>query len=161
MPPTPDEQQLLDVLLTAPRRKNEGLGTAAAPERTSHRHRGPRGSGLTGPAMFLSDPRTRPEVSPAGADLLRVISDPRTPVFVTVHANGRRRYGYWQPFDSATGRGGCYVALSTDECDKLQTSGRVTLGEPIVDPSKTIYRVLPARTPAAPERTAREWARAA
>ncbi|MEU6811636.1 hypothetical protein ABZ920_22140 [Streptomyces sp. NPDC046831] len=111
--------------------------------------------------MLLSPPRTRPELSPAGADLLRIISDPRTPVFVTVHANGRRRYGYWQPFDSATGRGGCYVALPTDECDTLQTSGRITFGEPIVDPTKTTYRVLPARTPAAPERAAREWARAA
>jgi hypothetical protein len=74
-------------------------------------------------------------------------------VFLTVHADGRRRYSYWQPFDAATGKGSCYVALPTAECDALHAAGRITLGEPLVDPSKTTYRVRPARTPAVTVRT--------
>ncbi|MBX9392709.1 hypothetical protein K4749_03655 [Streptomyces sp. TRM72054] len=88
-----------------------------------------------------------------GKDIARLISDPSTPVFVTVHANGRRRYGYWRAYDAATGRGSCYVALPTDECDRLHAAGRITLGEPVVDPAKTTYRVRPTRTPAKPLRT--------
>ncbi|MEU1479891.1 hypothetical protein ACFYZ8_27055 [Streptomyces sp. NPDC001668] len=84
------------------------------------------------------------------AEVLRVMSDPRTPVFLTVHADGRRRYSYWQPFDPDTGRGSCYVALPTADCDALYSSARISLGEPVVDPARTTYRVRPVRTPAAP-----------
>ncbi|WUV20414.1 hypothetical protein OG352_00825 [Streptomyces sp. NBC_01485] len=92
----------------------------------------------------------RPAVplSSAGADVLRIVSDPRTPVFVTEHASGRRVYGYWRPLDAENGRGGCYVALSTAECDELYAAGRITLGEPVKDPTKTTYRARPTRTPA-------------
>ncbi|MFI9615090.1 hypothetical protein ACIHCM_26035 [Streptomyces sp. NPDC052023] len=85
-------------------------------------------------------------------DTARIISDPSTPVFVTVQADGRRRYGYWRPYDPTTGQGSCYVALPTDECDSLHAAGRITLGEPVVDPSRTTYRVRAARTPARPLR---------
>nr|WP_242432869.1 hypothetical protein [Streptomyces sp. Root1310] len=90
----------------------------------------------------------RPGVSPgrAGADVLRIVSDPRTPVFVTEHASGRRVYGYWRPLDADGGRGGCYVALSATECDELYAAGRITVGEPVTDPTKTTYRVRAART---------------
>ncbi|MFI2376288.1 hypothetical protein ACH5AO_14645 [Streptomyces sp. NPDC018964] len=77
-------------------------------------------------------------------DVLRIISDPRTPTYVTEYANGRRRYSYWRPLDSATGAGGCYAALPTDECDALHAAGRIALGEPVVDPHRTTYRVRPA-----------------
>ncbi|MFJ4466211.1 hypothetical protein ACIP2X_01695 [Streptomyces sp. NPDC089424] len=92
--------------------------------------------------------RQVPGTRPAASDTARIISDPGTPVFVTVHADGRRRYGYWRPLDPATGRGSCYVALPTDECDSLYAAGRITLGEPVVDPSRTTYRVRAARTAA-------------
>lgn len=87
------------------------------------------------------------------SDVLRIVSDSRTPVFFTVHAGGRIRYGYWRPVDSDTGRGGCYVALPTDVCEELRSGGRIALGEPVTDPSKTTYRVSTARTAA---RTGRE-----
>ncbi|MDQ0964140.1 hypothetical protein QFZ66_008018 [Streptomyces sp. B4I13] len=92
-------------------------------------------------------------LSRAGADILRIVSDPRTPVFVTEHAKGRRIYGYWRPLDAGSGRGGCYVALSRAECDALHAAGRITLGEPVADPAKTTYRVRPARTAPAAART--------
>ncbi|MFI5675439.1 hypothetical protein [Streptomyces cellulosae] len=97
--------------------------------------------------------RSSAPVGPAGAEVLRIVSAPGTPVFLTVHADGRRRYGYWQPFDADTGRGSCYVALSTADCDALHSAGRITLGEAVVDPTRTTYRVRPARTPAVPART--------
>lgn len=81
--------------------------------------------------------------------MLRIVSDPRTPVFVTEHAGGRRVYGYWRPLDADSGRGGCYVALPAAECDELFAAGRITVGEPVTDPTKTTYRVRPARTRAA------------
>ncbi|MEU2387726.1 hypothetical protein ABZ606_24175 [Streptomyces sp. NPDC012461] len=106
-------------------------------------------------------PAARPLPRPQGApgapaqDVLRIVSDPRTPTYVSVHANGRRRYSYWRPIDSTTGLGGCYVALPTDECDALHAAGRITLGDPVVDPHRTTYRVRAAvRTPAAPARPA-------
>ncbi|MDF3300287.1 hypothetical protein [Streptomyces tropicalis] len=105
--------------------------------------------------------RTAGPLSPTGADLLRVISDSRTPVFLTVHADGRRRYRYWQPLDPATGRGSCYVALPTAECDALHSAGRIALGEPLADPGRTTYRVRPAQPTAAARRAARPWTRAA
>ncbi|MEU3845012.1 hypothetical protein AB0E88_33900 [Streptomyces sp. NPDC028635] len=83
-------------------------------------------------------------VGPAVADLLRIISDPATAVFLTVHTGGRRRYGYWRPLNGRGGTGGGYVALPTDACDTLHRAGRITLGEPLVDPAKTTYRVRPA-----------------
>ncbi|GKQ40517.1 hypothetical protein ALMP_70410 [Streptomyces sp. A012304] len=119
---------------------------------------------------FLHDLAQRPAGrpiaarTPAEADVLRIISDSRTAVFVTEYAGGRRRYGYWRPVDAAADRGGCYVALPTDVCERLRATGRVTLGEPVTDPAKTTYRVRPARTPAAPARlprAARERDRAA
>ncbi|MEQ8146271.1 hypothetical protein [Streptomyces sp. OP7] len=96
-----------------------------------------------------------PSSSGTTADVLRVIADPRTPTYVTVFANGRRRYSYWRPIDPATGMGGCYAALPTAECDELQAAGRITLGEPVVDPNRTTYRVRAAtRVPQAPARAA-------
>lgn len=96
-------------------------------------------------------PAGRP--SGAAAEALRIIADPRTPTYVTVYANGRRRYSYWRPLDSTTGTGGCYAALPTADCDELHASGRITLGEPVVDPNRTTYRVrTAARVQPAPVR---------
>ncbi|WP_354432175.1 hypothetical protein [Streptomyces sp. FZ201] len=91
------------------------------------------------PMPYTSRPR-RPATPLAGpaADVLRIVSDPRTPVFVTAHAGGRPRYGYWRA------AGGCYVALPTDVCEELRSAGRITLGNPVHDPGKTTYRVGPA-----------------
>ena len=100
----------------------------------------------------MPDARSRAQLTAAEADVLRIVCDARRPVFVTVHTNGRRRYSYWRPLDSGTGKGGCYVALPTQECDQLHAAGRITLGEPVTDPAKTTYRVSPVRTPAAPLR---------
>ncbi|MHA5047135.1 hypothetical protein [Streptomyces sp. SD15] len=86
-------------------------------------------------------PGTPAPLGPGGAEVLRLITVQRVPVCLTVHANGRRRYGYWQALSSGTGRGGCYVALPTDECDALHAAGRIVLGDPVVDPSKTTYPV--------------------
>ncbi|MFD1657176.1 hypothetical protein ACFSL4_02735 [Streptomyces caeni] len=80
---------------------------------------------------------TRPRLSSRAAEVLRLITDQRVPVFLTVHANGRRRYGYWQP-------DGRPMALPTDECDALQAAGRIVLGDPVVDRAKTTYRVRAA-----------------
>lgn len=104
------------------------------------------------PALYQTRSRSEVPSDVAGAGVLRVVSDSRTPVFLTVHASGRRRYGYWQPYDSVTKRGGCYVALPTTECDRLYSGGRTTLGDPLVDPAKTTYRVWPARSPVVPVR---------
>ncbi|WSN45723.1 hypothetical protein OG736_40690 [Streptomyces sp. NBC_01334] len=97
----------------------------------------------------------------AGADVLRIVADPRTPVFVTEHASGRRVYGYWRPLDADSGRGGCYVALSATECDELYAAGRITVGEPVTDPTKTTYRVRAARAQGAAARTHAAGARPA
>jgi hypothetical protein len=67
-------------------------------------------------------------------------------VFVTAHAGGRLRYGYWRPVGSAGGTGGCYVALPTEVCEELRATGRITLGAPVTDPGKTTYQVSAART---------------
>ncbi|MGW1545041.1 hypothetical protein ACWCPM_33340 [Streptomyces sp. NPDC002309] len=110
----------------------------------------------TGPAHASHDRVPARPGSPArrGApDTARIISDPGTPVFVTVYADGRRRYSYWRPHDPATGQGSCYVALPTGECDSLHAAGRITFGEPVVDPSRTTYRVRATRTAARPLRT--------
>ncbi|AIV32318.1 hypothetical protein LMJ38_19155 [Streptomyces sp. R1] len=97
----------------------------------------------------------------AEAEVLRIVTDARTPVFVTVRADGRRRYSYWRPLDSGTGRGGCYVALPTAVCDALHAAGRTTLGEPLADPDRITYRVSATRTPAAPLHALPRRARAA
>ncbi|MBU6533147.1 hypothetical protein ACFUIW_38010 [Streptomyces sp. NPDC057245] len=95
--------------------------------------------------------RSRPaEPGAAETEVLRVVADARTPVFVTVRQDGRRRYSYWRPLDSVTGRGGCYAALPTAVCDALHAAGRITLGEPIADPDRTTYRVGVVRTPPTP-----------
>ncbi|MFD6555507.1 hypothetical protein [Streptomyces sp. NPDC058398] len=91
--------------------------------------------------MLRPLPRTPAPLGPEGAEILRLITQRRFPVRLTVHANGRRRYGYWLPFDPGTGRGGCYVALPTGECDALHAAGRITLGDALVDPAKTTYAV--------------------
>ncbi|MFD4257942.1 hypothetical protein ACFWR9_10025 [Streptomyces sp. NPDC058534] len=100
-------------------------------------------------------------LGPGEAAVLRTVADARTPVFVTVREGGRRRYSYWRPLDSATGRGGCYVALPTAECDALHAAGRITLGDPVADPARTTYRVRATRTPAAPVRALPQRERAA
>ncbi|MET8135655.1 hypothetical protein ABZ153_37220 [Streptomyces sp. NPDC006290] len=99
--------------------------------------------------MLRPFPRTHTPLSAEGAEVLRLITQRRFPVRLTVHANGRRRYGYWLPLDTATGRGGCYVALPTGECDALHAAGRIVLGDPLVDPAKTTYSVQAAVRPAA------------
>ncbi|MEV0692444.1 hypothetical protein [Streptomyces sp. NPDC050388] len=92
-----------------------------------------------------------------GADALRIIADPRTPTFVTVYANGRRRYSYWRPLDSTTGQGGCYAALPTSDCDELHAAGKIELGDPVEDPNRTTYRVSASpRIAPSPIRSARE-----
>ncbi|MFE7071834.1 cell envelope biogenesis protein OmpA [Streptomyces sp. NPDC057620] len=83
-----------------------------------------------------------------GSEVLRLITVQRVPVCLTVHANGRRRYGYWQSAAAGSGFGGSYVALPTDECDALHEAGRLVLGDPVIDPSKTTYPVRPAARPA-------------
>ncbi|MFE9680250.1 hypothetical protein [Streptomyces sp. NPDC006285] len=96
-------------------------------------------------------PRTPVPLGPGGAEVLRLITVQRVPVCLTVHANGRRRYGYWQPVGAGSGYGGCYVALPTAECDALHAAGRIVLGDPVTDPAKTTYPVRPAaRTAASP-----------
>ncbi|MFC9843670.1 hypothetical protein ACFWFF_15260 [Streptomyces sp. NPDC060223] len=105
--------------------------------------------------MLRSLPRTRDPLSPASAEVLRLVMEQRGPVFLTVHANGRRRYGYWQSVGSAAARGGCHVALPTAECDALHAAGLFVLGDPVVDPAKTTYPVRVAvrdasSVPAAP-----------
>ncbi|MFG2679623.1 hypothetical protein [Streptomyces sp. NPDC048392] len=105
--------------------------------------------------------RSRAQLGAAEADVLRIVADARTPVFVTVRGDGRRRYSYWRPLDSATGRGGCYVALPTAECDTLHAAGRITLGEPLADPNRITYRVSATRAPAPPLRAVPDRARAA
>ncbi|MFF0190027.1 hypothetical protein [Streptomyces sp. NPDC005244] len=94
--------------------------------------------------MLRPLPRTHTPLSAGGAEVLRLITQRRFAVRLTVHANGRRRYGYWMPLDPATGRGGCYVALPTGECDALHAAGRIVLGNPLVDPAKTTYQVQAA-----------------
>jgi hypothetical protein len=105
--------------------------------------------------------RRRAQLGSVEAEVLRIVADARTPVFVTVREDGRRRYSYWRPLDSATGRGGCYVALPTAACDTLHAAARITLGEPLADPDRITYRVSAARTPAALPRALPERARAA
>ncbi len=119
----------------------------------------PRATGRRGP-------RPCGPLSAAEADVLRIVTDARTPVFVTVREGGRRRYSYWRPLDSATGRGGCYAALPTTECDSLYAAGRIALGEPLTDPARTTHRVTAVRAGAAapepgPAHAARARARAA
>ena len=101
-------------------------------------------------------------VAPAGTggtDAMRIIADPRTPTFVTVYANGRRRYSYWRPLDSTTGQGGCYAALPTPDCDELHAAGKIELGDPVEDPNRTTYRVSASpRLAPSPSVSARERA---
>ncbi|MER7398389.1 hypothetical protein ABT381_23095 [Streptomyces sp. NPDC000151] len=130
----------------------------AALTKESLRTRG-RGAPSRPAARATTAARRAVPLDAAGAEVLRTIADSRTPVFITVHANGRRRYGYWRPYDSRTRTGGCYVALPTPVCDQLQSAGRITFGEPLVDPAKTTYRVRLADTPAEPARTAAAPAR--
>jgi len=77
---------------------------------------------------------TRARLSSRAAEVLRLIMDQRMPVFLIVHTNGRRRYGYWHS-------GGRHMALPTDECDALHAAGRIVFGDPVVDRAKTTYRV--------------------
>ncbi len=125
-------------------------------------------AGRTNPAGLRAAPAPRSvPVGTAGTDVLRIISDPRTPTFVTVYANGRRRYSYWRPLDSTTGQGGCYAALPTGDCDALHEAGKIELGNPVVDTNRTTYRVSAsstrvtpaARALAAPLRPVRERTR--
>ncbi|MFI2410696.1 hypothetical protein [Streptomyces sp. NPDC018947] len=134
--------------------------TALLPQTADPRATGrPVRHGAAAPAGAVPARRQRSRagasVSPEEAEILRIVSDTRTPVFVTVREGGRRRYSYWRPLDSATGRGGCYVALPTAECDRLHSAGRITLGEPLTDPARTTYRVRVADTPVAPVRAVR------
>ncbi|MEV5987818.1 hypothetical protein AB0L85_22855 [Streptomyces sp. NPDC052051] len=81
--------------------------------------------------------------------MLRLITDQRAPVFLTVRANGRRRYGYWRS-------DGLPMALPTEECDALCAAGRIVLGDPVIDQAKTTYRIRAAgRGTSRTSRTAR------
>src|ERR1051325_10588885 len=97
----------------------------------------------------------RPFMMPSSAaqpqvrDVLRIVSDPRTPVFVTEYAGGRRVYGYWRPLDADGGGGGCCVPLSPSGSAALPGAGRITLGAPVMAPTKPPSGPRPARTPAA------------
>nr|WP_078648828.1 hypothetical protein [Streptomyces ochraceiscleroticus] len=106
--------------------------------------------GATAARTRTAPRRAAAPLDAACAEVLRTIANSRTPVFITVHANGRRRYGYWRPYDPRTGKGGCYMALPTAVCDRLESAGRITFGDPLVDPAKTTYRVWAADTPAEP-----------
>ncbi|MBC2907454.1 hypothetical protein [Streptomyces cupreus] len=114
------------------------------------------------PMRDLARPRgpVTPLAAPA-ADVMRIVSDSRTPVFVTALAGGRLRYGYWRPAGSAGGSGGCHVALPTDVCEELRAAGHITLGAPVTDPGKTTYQVSPSRTLAQAKGAGRERGRAA
>ncbi|WP_432176048.1 hypothetical protein [Streptomyces sp. Tue6028] len=94
--------------------------------------------------MLRALSRPHAPLGAGGAEVLRLITERRFPVFLTVHTNGRRRYGYWQPSRTGDGRGGCHVALPTDECDALHAAGRIVLGDPLEDPGKTTYPVRAA-----------------
>ncbi len=60
--------------------------------------------------MLPIPPAHARSLGPGGAEVLRLITIcQRVLVCLTVHVNGRRRYGYWQPFSSGSGRGGCCV----------------------------------------------------
>ncbi|CAL9651944.1 hypothetical protein [Streptomyces sp. Tu 3180] len=171
---TVDQANALVVLPTARRRRpraaaeqgtaTTGLGTRAAT--TAGPPGAPGGRARGGPsATVFRTPPSRPH-APTGTDrvdVLRIVSDPRTPTYVTVFANGRRRYSYWRPIDPVTGTGGCYAALPTAECDELHAAGRITLGEPVVDPNRTTYRVRTAARvqPPVSIRVAKERRRAA
>lgn len=179
MPLTADQPQLLDVRTAARRRQREEAASGApgpvvavvagvprpreewrpsrpaAASRPAPASRPAAASRPVPPSRSAVPSRTADPARRSAADVLRVVSDPRTPVFVTEHANGRRVYGYWRPLDAAGGRGGCYVALPAAECDELYAAGRITLGEPVTDPAKTTYRVLPARTATARTAAAR------
>ncbi|MET9777575.1 hypothetical protein ABZ023_25505 [Streptomyces sp. NPDC006367] len=115
----------------------------------------------TVPVLGRRRPRPCAPTGPEETDILRIVADARTPVFVTVRKDGRRRYSYWRPLDSTTGKGGCYVALPTAECDRLHAAGRITLGEPLADPARTIHRVRTAQPQATPLRVERDRLRAA
>lgn len=97
--------------------------------------------------MLRVVPGPRPPISPRDADVLRLIATQRAPVMLTVHADGRRRYGYWRAVTDAGGRGGCQVALPTEECEALLAAGRIALGEPVADRSRTVYPVRAVERP--------------
>ncbi|MGV9451647.1 hypothetical protein [Streptomyces sp. NPDC003635] len=92
------------------------------------------------------------------AEVLRIVADPRTPVFLTALTGGRPRYGYWRPADHTGGAGGCFVALPTEVCEDLRSTGRITLGTPVSDPGKTTYRVSESLKKAEEKGRARSWA---
>ncbi|KOT37268.1 hypothetical protein ADK41_20620 [Streptomyces caelestis] len=129
-------------------RPNTLVALPTARRRPDHRRGGPITTEFptvpSRPRTPAAPSRPRTPADTTRTDVLRIISDPRTPTYVTEYANGRRRYSYWRPLDSATGTGGCYAALPTAECDALHEAGRITLGEPVVDPNRTTYRVRPA-----------------
>ncbi|WP_328492227.1 hypothetical protein OHS59_05305 [Streptomyces sp. NBC_00414] len=108
-----------------------------------HRRAVPRAADGAPRTLLRAVPRTPAPLAPGGSEVLRLITVQRVPVCLTVHANGRRRYGYWQPAVAGSGYGGCYVALPTDECDALHAAGRIALGDPVMDPAKTTYPVRP------------------
>ncbi|KAA0941352.1 hypothetical protein [Streptomyces apricus] len=109
---------------------------------SSHLRAVPRAAGES-VDLLRSLSRTPAPLTPGGAEVLRLIQVQRVPVCLTVHANGRRRYGYWQSVSAGSPYGGCYVALPTDECDALHAAGRIVLGDPVTDPAKTTYPVRP------------------
>ncbi|KPI22623.1 hypothetical protein OK074_7161 [Actinobacteria bacterium OK074] len=98
--------------------------------------------------------RARPPLSAGGAEVLRLITRQRTPVVLTVYANGRLRYSYWQYAQAGGPVVNCQVALDTKECEALREAGRIELGEPVVDRTKTTYPVRAVPVAAARARAA-------
>jgi hypothetical protein len=124
---------------------------------THHQHPSPTPARMPGP---LRPRRTVTALPVPAADVLRIVSDSRTPVFATALAGGRLRYGYWRPNGSAAGTGGSYVALPTAVCEELISSGHITLGAAVSDPGKTTCRVSSACDPGRTEGVAHagRWA---
>jgi hypothetical protein len=104
--------------------------------------------------MLRAVSRARPPLSAGGAEVLRLITRQRAPVVLTVYANGRFRYSYWQYAQAGGPVVNCQVALPTDECEALREAGRIELGEPVVDRTKTTYPVRAVPVAAARARAA-------
>ncbi|GAA4967672.1 hypothetical protein GCM10023238_39430 [Streptomyces heliomycini] len=113
------------------------------------------------PAAHPAAPsRPRTPADTTRTDVLRIISDPRTPTYVTEYANGRRRYSYWRPLDTRPPARGAVTPPCPPPSATRCTRRAITLGEPVVDPNRTTYRVRPASASAPPPAPVRRTPRA-
>ncbi len=93
---------------------------------------------------FTAPSRTRRDsLTPEALEVLRVIADPVRPVYLTLpHTrHNRRRFCYWQPYDTATATGNHYSSLPLAVCEELVDRGLVELGPAANDPSKATRSV--------------------